>query len=255
MSEKKKGTEKVTPRRGVPHRDSRVKYREKIPNELIHIPNAAKKDHEAWSAGRNWANFPAPYRLMNCGSVNSSKTNTTKNIILRAYPPFKKITLIHIADDDPEYDDIDISERLNYCPPPEYFDHEEKQLVIIEDMEFKKGDRNVSALFRYVSTHKNVSVILNYQNWTTCDPIIRRCLSVVNLWQMVDKTVQEIVGKKVGLENSQLQEMFDAVCKERRDFLCIDLTDNSPCKYRLNIWKPIKMIETPVLPTKKWLGR
>jgi len=155
--------------------------------------------------------------------------------------------LIHIADDDPEYDDIDITDRLSYCPPPDYFDHEEKQLVIIEDMSFNEKNENVSALFRYVSTHKNVSIIMNYQDYILVPKMARRCINIINIWEMPDKTIQSIVGKKVGLEKGQLQEMFNSLCKKRRDFITIDLSDDSPCKYRLNIWKPIKMVETPII--------
>ena len=216
------------------------KFKQKLPNELIHIPNVSKKSHEKWYKGRNIANFPRPYRLINCGSVNSSKTNTAKNVILRAYPRFDDIYLVHISPTDAEWDDIGITEKLDHIPDESFFDPDGKTLIIIEDMEFKENDYNLSALFRYISTHKNVSVILNYQSFIHIPRIARRLANVYNLWEDPDKASQAMVEKRVGLDKGELQHMFDTLKKHRRDFITIDKTDNSPAPMRFNLFSPIR---------------
>ena len=87
---------KKTAAEGKKSRDMRKKYKDRLPNELIHIPNPDKSDHEKWHSKRNIAAFPRPFRAILAGGVNAGKTNTAKNITIKSilitsiYLRFKK---------------------------------------------------------------------------------------------------------------------------------------------------------------------
>jgi hypothetical protein len=227
--------------------DARKKYKDRLPNKLIHIKNADKSNHEKWYTGRNLANFPKPFQMILTGSCNSGKTNTLKNIILRARPLFDKIIVIHADANTKEYDDLDVEDDCFFgnseIPQLDFFedkDENEKWLCIIEDAEFTKAnEKELSMLFRYISTHKNVSIMLSYQDFVNVPKIARRLANVFVLWKMRDLNQLAIIEKRVGLKKGALLTMFDQLCPNKRDSLCFDFTKDSPAPIRLNIFDRI----------------
>jgi hypothetical protein len=226
--------------------DRRKKYKNRLPNTLIHIKNKDKADHEHWYANRNFANFPKPFRLICCGSVNSSKTNTIKNIILRCYPRFENIILIHCnPEHTKEYDDVGLTDQFcDEIPPKEYFNElEGRTLVVIEDVEFsEKRCPGLSLLFRNLSTHNNVSVALAYQDFIKIPTIARRLASQFVVWKLPDQVQMNMIEKRVGMKKGELVDLMGKVCKHRRDSICIDLSDDSPAPLRLNIFDKITRV-------------
>jgi hypothetical protein len=231
-------------------RDKRKKFNKRLPNKLLYIPNPDKKNHEHWYPKRNLANLPRPFRALFVGSVNSSKTNTAKNLVLRAFPRFENIILIHCnygEGGSKEWDDIGITDQFEEIPDRDYFNQlEGRTLVILEDVEFQEKDPSLSLLFRHLSTHfvDTLSVMLLYQDFIKVPKIARRLASQFIMWKLPDQIQMNMVEKRVGMKKGELIHMFDTLCKERRDSIMIDLSDNSPAPLRLNVFQPIRKIET-----------
>jgi len=220
------------------------KYR--LPNKLIALSNPDKQFHERWSKSRNMLDIPHPYRAICLGPPNCGKSTTVKNLLVRANPPFEKITVIHC---DPEYtqeyDDLGSDvEIMGSVPAPEDWEGEQKTLVILDDLEFKSMNkeqmRNLDRLFGYVSTHKNISCILCSQDSFNVPACVRRCCNVFILWKMTDIDSMACTARKTGLKASNLKNIFDTLMTEPKDSLWIDLTSHTPYPLRKNGFQKIK---------------
>ena len=225
-------------------RRTNKKYKDRLPNELIHIKNPDKQDHEKWSKTRNIASFPRPFRMILAGGVNAGKTNTCKNIILRQ--KCSNIYLVHVDKRSTEWDDFDIPEenRFDDIPPLTALEHDGASCIIIEDYEFPTKSKlgNLSKLFRFASTHMNISVFLIYQDFLRIPTICRRLCNIYCIWKMPDKNQLNMIGKRVGLEKGEMSEMLNHLCPENRDFICFDMTASSPWPIRKNLFIPVKKV-------------
>ena len=176
MSKRRKGTPSSQPTL------TEVKN-ESLPRELLAVRNLDKKNHEQWVQGDDLLNFPHPFRGVLLGPPNCGKTTTVKNILMRQAPPFKRLYIIHCDGEyTQEYDDVN-GVLLKTIPYPEQWPGKDKTLVVVDDMELKtlKKEQRMALdrLFGYVSTHKNISVLLCSQDPFNVPPIVRRCS---NLW-------------------------------------------------------------------------
>ncbi len=210
----------------------------KLPNKLIGIPNADKAFHEAWYESRGLLNFPHPFRAVCLGPPNVGKTNTVKNILLRAHPPFEKVFVIHCDSAfTSEYEDIS-GEMLDEIPAPTEWEGKEKTLCVLDDIDTKymqkEQKQNLDRLFGFVSTHKNISCILCAQDAFNVPPIVRRCSNLWVLWRCNDLDAMSQVARKSGLKLEDFKSIFDNLMTEKRDSLWIDMTDKSPAMLRKN---------------------
>ncbi len=226
-----------------------------LPQKIIAIPNRDKCWHEEWEQNRDLLNFPHPFRALFMGPPNCGKSTTVKNILLRADPPFEEILIIHC---DPEftqeYDDLynydkngkrdDAIELLKNIPSPEDFEGIHKTLVVCDDLELKELSKSqrraLDRLFGFVSTHKNISVMLCSQDFYNVPCICRRCSNLFVLWRLVDMDSMAMTTRKTGLESGTLKRIFNKLMNEKTDSLWIDLTDNSPAKLRKNGYEIIE---------------
>ena len=48
-----------------------------------------------------------------------------------------------------------------------------------------------------------------------------------------------MIENRCGLKKDTLKTLFKTVATKHRDSICVDLTENSPAKLRLNIWNKI----------------
>jgi hypothetical protein len=220
----------------------RVKMR--LPNEIIALPNADKTFHEKWTKGRNMLNIPHPFRCVALGPPNCGKGTIAKNLLLRAKPQYEEVFVIHC---DPEYtkewDDIG-GEMLSEIPNPEDWEGELKTLVILDDLEYKQMDktqkRNLDRLFGFVSTHKNISIILCAQDCFNVPPIVRRCSNLWILWKTQDMDSLANTARKTGMKASNFNTIFNELMMNNHDSLWIDSTSKTPYPLRKNGYTLIK---------------
>lgn len=227
-----------------------MKTENMYPNKLIIVPNPEKKFHESWFDGRNMLNFPHPYRMLLCSiQPNLGKTNIVKNIILRANPRFKEIFLLHCGEDiQTEYDDIEY-QCLTRLPDinEDYFDSEKKSLLIMEDKNFKymsKDDlRKIDRYFGFLSTHRNLSIIVCSQSFFDVPPSVRRMSNIYVLWKTKDLDSMKTIGRRCGLLKEELFYLIKTYLKDVHDTLWLDCSKASPYPIRLNGFQPIKLEE------------
>jgi len=219
----------------------------RLPNKIIGIPNPDKTFHEHWYKGRNLINFTHPFRLVALGPPSCGKSCSILNVILRARPEFEEIFVIHC---DPnytkEYDQLGEGyTMLESIPAQDEWEGKVKTLVVCDDLDFKHLDkdqqRNLSRLFGYASTHKNISVCLCAQDPFNVPPIVRRCSNVWILWKMSDMDSMAVTARKTGLKSLAFKKIFQKLMTEPHDSLWIDLTDGSPMKLRKNGYQAINM--------------
>lgn len=209
-----------------------------LPPSLLPIRNADKKDHEVWTSG-DILNFPHPFRGVLLGPPNCGKTTTVKNILLRQSPPFGRLYIIHCDGGyTQEYDDVG-GKLLTDFPEPGEWPGKEKTLVVVDDIELKtlrKQQRMcLDRLFGYVSTHKNISVLLCSQDPFNVPAIVRRCSNLWVLWPGRDVDAVQTCARKCG---EDLRAKFQ-LCTTPKDSIWIDLTDHSPQKLRKNGYEAI----------------
>ena len=216
------------------------KVRRELPNRLFAIPNADKQNHEKWFPGRKILNFPHPYRGVLLGPPHTGKSTTMKHIVMHAYPEFEEVIIIHCDGDyTNEYKDLgDQVQMLDRIPDPQEWEGQVKTLVLIDDIEFKvlskQQKSNLNRLFGYVSTHKNISVLLSAQDPFNVPPCVRRCSNLFVLYKCVDTDSLSTLSRKVGFDAKVLNHLFRTVLPVHGDSLWIDLTIRSPCPYRKN---------------------
>ena len=221
--------------------------KKRLPKHIIPIPCSDKIGwHEKWTPRRDLLNIPHPFRGVLLGPPNSGKSTLVKNLLIRARPQFKEIFVVHCDPDfTTEYDDVG-AEMLSEIPAPDEWEGEKKTLVILDDLEYKSMDkhqtRNLNRLLGFVSTHKNISVLLCQQDPFEVPPIVRRCSNLWCLWRMSDIDSVANVSRKAGLKSKDLASLFN-LCKGVHDSIWIDMTTNTPAKLRLNGYQIINKQE------------
>lgn len=227
-------------------RSKRSKPSGRLPKDvIIPIRNNDKLWHEQWYPSRGKLNIPHPFRAVMLGPPNTGKSTTCLNLLLRQYPPFKKVIVVH-ADPDytKEYDCIE-AELLGSIPAPAEFEGEVKTLIILDDIDFKGLDKvqasHLDRLYGYVSTHKNVSVCLCAQDCFSVPACVRRCANLWVLWKITDMDALATCARRTGMKSKDFRQIFDELMTDEKDSLWIDLTDRSPMKLRKNGFQEIKL--------------
>jgi hypothetical protein len=219
-----------------------------LPNKIIPIHNPDKDFHEKWFEGRNLLNIPHPFRAVLLGPPNVGKSTTCKNILLRADPEFEEVFIVHCDGDyTEEYDDLDSCTILERIPSPDEWEGAVKTLVVLEDLEFKFMDRtqkrNLDRLFGFVSTHKNISIILCAQDTFNVPAIVRRCSNLWVLWKCSDLDEMSNCARRTSMKPLVFKKLFQKFITEPKDSLWIDMSEKSPHRLRKNGFIKIKSIK------------
>lgn len=228
-----------------------LKINGSLKNEIIKLQNADKKFHESWNKGRNICDFPHPYRLVILGQTGRGKSTLGQNIFLRTQAgqhPFQELIIIHGSKDSKEYDELEPTLILNDIPhPDDLSSNNKKSLIMIDDFEFTKLSKdslkNLSSLFRFISTHHNFSIILCYQSFFEIPTIIKKCANIYVIYKPTDTDELVTIGRRVGLKKEVITKLFKEILNEDRDTLCCDFTEHTPSKYRKNLFIPIEIEE------------
>jgi hypothetical protein len=219
----------------------------KLPNEILKIENADKTFHEKWHTGRDICDFPHPVRIGILGKVGLGKSTIAKNIFLRSQAsdnPYEQLLIIHGSDSTKEWDDLEPTMILNDIPDPQDLtQNDKKTMIIIDDFEMsglpKQSLKNLSSLFRFVSSHHNISIIICYQSFFDMPSIIKKCCNVFIIYRPNDRDELGTIARRVGMTKKDMLYIFDNFMKEKRDTLCIDMTEDSPAPLRKNLFTPI----------------
>ena len=220
------------------------KKKTKLPDMIIPITCSDKIGWtEKWTKNRNLLNLPHSFRGILAGPPSSGKTTTIKNIILRADPEFEEIIVVHYSSDDTtEWDDVNAT-VVSEIPDPHDIDSDTKKLLIIEDLDLKSLNKidmgNLNRLYGYTSSHKNLSIVLTCQNVFDSPPCSRRVSNLFIIWRQPDLTALAQLAARTGLKSKDLLNVFKKHIHDDHDSFWIDLTRNSPAKYRINGYEVI----------------
>ena len=227
-------------------KEKHKKMKNKLPDHIIALPCADKKFQEKWYKGRNWLNIPHSTRMILCGPPSSGKSTSIKNIILRSDPPFESIQVVHYsAHDSKEWDDVG-AEMLSELPHSDDIPPEGKKLLILEDLDManmcKEDKSKLNRLMGYCSSHKSLSIYINSQNPIDIAPPIRRMTNVFILYSQADLIALTLMASRTGMRKEDFLTIFEKFVKNKHDSLWIDLTANSPARYRINGYTKIQKI-------------
>lgn len=235
-----------------PKRDKSLKLSSSLPNNIVKIENVDKKFHEKWYDGRGVCDFPHPFRCVILGRVGLGKSTLAKNIFLRCQSgkhPFQELIIVHGSSESKEWDEFDPTMILNDIPEPEdLVRNTKKACIIIDDFEFnnlsKRALTNLSSIFRFVSSHHNFSIIVCYQSFFDVPTIVKKCANLFVLYRPNDDDELGTIARRVGMKKDIMIKLFDEILPEKRDTLCIDLSEGTPCQYRKNLFQPIDIKPT-----------
>jgi len=221
-------------------------------DKKIHVIKNIEKSaffHERWTKGRNLACIPHPFRMLALGPPGVGKTNTIKNVLIShaQYRPFKRVYLITCSLENREYNDCDISGVMTEIPDSDFFDDiaHLKTCIILDDYEMasmtRQQKKNLTTLMRFISSHRNVSIVLGYQSFFDCSAICRKCSNVFLLYKPQSRAEISHIANRVGLEADELHHLFNNVCSSPYDSILVDRTVGSPAPLRLNLYQPINI--------------
>ena len=221
----------------------------KAPTALFALPNPDKMTHESYKEmdpGENLARFPGPFRCCVIGRVNSGKSLIAKHILMAHQakrPQFKEVYVCHGMSTTAEYDDIEPTELMTEIPSYSDFEQPPKKLLILDDVDFTRmtGDekKRISELFRFGSSHMNMSVLLMHQSFFRVPKVAKDCCNVFILFRPVDADELHSMARRVGLKKDQIDYIFNTYLPNFRDSLTINLIPGAPHKFLKNLYEPL----------------
>jgi len=152
--------------------------------------------------------------------------------------------VIHGSDNTQEWDEIDPTMMMNDIPDPrDLTENDKKTMIIIDDFEMsglsKQSLKNLSSLFRFVSSHHNISLIICYQSFFDMPSIIKKCCNLFIIYRPNDRDELTTIGRRVGLTKKEIHYIFDHFLPEKRDTLMVDMSEDTPAPLRKNLFIPI----------------
>ena len=224
----------------------------KLHDKIIPLPNIDKDSwHEKYYEGRNLADLIHPFKIVCCSPPNAGKTTAIMNIFMRCQlgkTPFETLIVIQ-PDTSHEYDQLDPTLIITDIPSSEDIvlskEDMKKTAVIIDDFEMSKLSKvqisNLSKLFRYLSSHNNISIFCGYQSFFDVPTIARKCATHFLIWRTRNSDELTIIAKRVGLPKEVMHEIFKREMKDRRDSLMIDLVSPDQFFIRKNVFEPLNI--------------
>ncbi len=226
------------------------RYRPKLPRKIQIIKNVEKGNWmESWSKPRKRspALIPHPFRLLALGSVGRGKTLTMKNIFLAhqaSSRPFKEVYICTCSLESKEWNDLEPTGLMNELPGIGFFNAKKKTALIIDDFEMERlssdARRRLSTIFRFISTHRNLSVMCGYQSFFDVNSLIRKCSNVFLLYKPTALNEITMIGNRVGIDPDDLHNMFNTICSGPYDSIMVDRSVGTPYPLRKNVFEIIE---------------
>ena len=229
-----------------------------LPCKIIPFQNGDKTAEETWASpiknrARDIGNFPNPSRVLLIGPPGGGKSTLVKNLVIHQRPRFDEVYLIHEdAGATRDYEDLEPTAEMSDVPDldfwselPEKDDRGRviKRAVICDDLELthahKERKRNLGILFRYASSHKNLTVYFCHQSFFDLPSLIKKMSNVFIVWKPRARNEVSLIENRVGLKKGDLSLLFAQVATGSRDSICIDHTLGTPAPLRLNVWEPL----------------
>ena len=224
----------------------------KLKNEIIRLPNADKDTGwiEHWSQETHgFDTLVHPFKACLIGRPGSGKTTIMHNLFIRiqmSSKPFETLIIIQPSTSK-EHNILDPTITLFDIPDVESLVVEElgKTLIIIDDFDLTKLDtiqkRNLSMLFRYISSHHDISVMLSYQSFFDIPTIIRKTCNYFFIWKTNNLDELTIIAKRTGYNKKTFQTIFSKYIKDKFDLLVIDQCIDPEYEIRKNLYEVIKL--------------
>ena len=220
-----------------------------LPKEIIVLKNKDKIFQEKWTKKRDLMNIPHSYRMLIFGNVDSGKTNLVKNIVMRAFPPFEKIIIIHYDPSSLDYneliedeDDVILQSEIPDPKNDELFDNSKKTLLIFDEMVIKDKTLEyfkVNRCFGYLSSHKNCSIIFVNQEMTDIPPRIRGMSNFNIVFNGINVVQLLEYMRRFGIKKDKREYLVHKYLKNPHDALWFDKTRGSPARIRKNCYEII----------------
>jgi len=221
-----------------------------LPNKLLLLGCKDKDNDESWSKKRSLANIPCPFRMLLCAGVGNGKSTVVKNILLQAKPLYDRVVVVCCDASTRDYEDLEVSIVMDKLPSIDSFDNNYKNCLIIDDYRPKtSADKaQLDRLFGYCSSHKKTSIMMCVQDlFAIFSPTIQRMVNVFVLWNTHDQNQLKMICNRVNLPMENMKQIFKDLDFGKKDSLMIDMTSDTPCKYRKNIFEPISEKYVPDL--------
>jgi len=240
-------------------------------NTIIQFDCVDKTNNEIWTDCRSPINIPRPFRMVILGPPNSHKSGLAKNVLIHAKPEYSEVFVwsngaskewASIADQMITTDDIEEDKELDIFKDDILVEELEnkiegrkskkQRLLIIDDIEISKIQnkmkKQINLLFKHISSHYNLSIIVCLQDYSMLPVDIRSCLNVFAI-SLNFKDLQgiSIFGRKVGLSYANFKKLFsylkDKIPNRQFSYLILDNTANSPNPISINFFDKIENIE------------
>lgn len=152
------------------------------------------------------------------------------------------------TDDETDMDRIRSDRNLvmlDKIPDPKTLPGKEKSLMIFDDCSYsnmdKKQKSNLSRIFGYGSSHKNMSVILSSQVFSEVPVDVRRMADVFVLHKTHDLINLQIIGPRLGITGPEFLKFFKKHVRDYYDSITLDFTKDTPYPLRRNMVEMIKL--------------
>jgi len=213
-----------------------------LPRQLLTFGGGDKDFREKWVPNRDLLNFPKSYRMILVGRPNSGKSTVVLNVLLRAKPQFDEIFLLHCDKYSKDYEDVDTI-KLDGIPDVKTFSSKGCKCLIIDDYPFadmnKEDKKKFSVLFRYISSHKNVSILLTSQNLYSIPIIARRTANIFIIWRSPDLSYVNTMSQRCGIRPDKFLKLLDEYLLNFYDSLWVDCTLGTRAPVRINGYEVI----------------
>lgn len=147
-----------------------------------------------------------------------------------------------------EYKGVDFV-GLSYIPSMKYFDEvaDKWNLFIIDDIDLisfckkrsEMRNERLNKLFSFVSSHKNLSIIVSSQDASSQLPgfVLKMC-NAITIYRVLDEYIIATMARKISMAYKKLKALL-RLCKGKHDSITFDFTDDTKYPLRLNIYQNI----------------
>ena len=220
----------------------------KLIDKIITIKNADKGEWvEKYDNNINGFDILVhPFKLILSGKPNSGKSMLIQNLFLRIQisdKPFDTLIIIQ-PNSSNEYDILDPTIILNDIPNVDNIVNPRlgKTLIIIDDFDLvklnKTQQQNISQLFRFISSHCNISIFLSYQSFFD---IPRKCANYFILFKTNNKLEIRLIASRIGYDKHLFVDMFEKNIINKHDFLIVDSNCDDKFMFRKNLYEVLNM--------------